>query len=632
MLVSLVLGALLLALGASPPATAAASGTAASPRPKHHCLVAGTSEPVSPRRCRRHQRPLVRVDRRGRVSLRAALNAFAAAFGVVPGTGKTVRTDPRFQSGTGPLRWVLAYEDRLSKAQLRTVESASAGRLNRRTAGSGRRRDPPAGVKEEWEALVDESAERIAAHFGHQLELTLEVKILNPPNVGFAPRAQTEVFSDDPDHPHSGEPVACTVRIWPKAYNDPDIRDRRSTAAHEVWHCFQAEIIGLDHFYNWKWSPWRLEGSAEWVGNTIAEEWTGPGYSNRSMWFWLIYLDTPGWRLFERSYDAIGFYAHMAETGNDPWTRLKGILEAPGNEAAFAKGVTTNADEFADSWPSGLVRESDWGAKWNATGPGIGPAKSLAIPSLQLKAGTTATVTAPDRANALRAIDIAAPVVELKLEPGGSAHGVLRDKTGAEYPLKDATFCTDPADCCPPKKTPSNAIAAGVAILALNGGANPATAKFKGRGKKAADCEPLGPTAVSIVSPTGEYSGTSITTPGECYLSSAHPNSSRSWILNLGAFKAAVPEFHGAGGYAFPGQGAGPSAPYAVAFTGGVGPWVTRHSPNPTAGAITVNADLRSGVVLATLVSSGPPADPVSVSGTWSCSFFTHFWPGFFVG
>ena len=35
---------------------------------------------------------------------------------------------------------------------------------------------------------------------------------------------------------------------------------------------------------------------------------------------WMWYLDSPTRPLSQREYDGVGFFAHLAETGTDPWS------------------------------------------------------------------------------------------------------------------------------------------------------------------------------------------------------------------------------------------------------------------------------------------------------------------------
>ena len=498
-------------------------------------------------------------------------------------------------------------------------------------------RGPPDELQKWW-GLIEEAVARIEAHLdGEVLDLELQLNVSDWQH----PKGAASTVPLNADGGQTGEAATCLITIYPAASaHGPEFE--RTVAAHEVFHCFVADLVGLDSFYSLlKLSPWRGEGAPEWVGFKVAEEWTGPDY--KRIFPWDEYLKTPERRLFQRSYDAVGFYAHMDESGIDPWPLLKDILAAPSNPAAYTEAVALNADHFSDTWPSGFARRPDWGAKWTTVGPGIQDAKPAPIPALKLKPGTSATVTAPDRANALRALDLAAPVVELRLKPGGFAHGVLRDTSGGEYPLKDTTFCTDSNGCCPPNqapKSPTWPAPAGVAILALNGGEASATATLKARPKKAADCEPLPPTSLGIVDPPGDdpfgdYPSRAITTPGQCFLSSPREDGTRAWVLNFQGFQIAAPVFTGPGQYALPGAATyGPTSPYANASIAAGTDHHTRALKANGAGSFTVAGGMQSGTVGATLGAYGDPPihGPITVSGQWSCMQQYGYFPGLPLG
>jgi hypothetical protein len=183
-------------------------------------------------------------------------------------------------------------------------------------------------------------------------------------------------------------------------------------------------------------------------------------------------------------------------------------------------------------------------------------------------------------------------------------------------------------------KHPTLPIAGGTATLALNGGAVPATATLEGRTAKAADCEPLPPTALSIVSVDPCCSGRAITTPGMCWLSSA-----REWLVNFEGFQIAAPAFTGGGQYVLPGRSSlSPLSPFATVFVPAAG----GHSADfhtaafDGGGSFTVAPGMQSGTVSATLGDTRyespfyqpqpfpARAKPVTVSGEWSCVQAPH--------
>ena len=107
---------------------------------------------------------------------------------------------------------------------------------------------------------------------------------------------------------------------------------------------------------------WLIEGSAEWVGQTLA-----PSPSTSDGW-WRRYLLDIGKSLLTRTYDAIGFFAHMEETGIDPWHSFDLMFKAPTSAMAYA--IATDR-QFKLTWASSLLRDPDFGAGWDTTGPNI---------------------------------------------------------------------------------------------------------------------------------------------------------------------------------------------------------------------------------------------------------------------
>src|SRR5262249_42282535 len=106
---------------------------------------------------------------------------------------------------------------------------------------------------------------------------------------------------------------------------------------------------------------WMIEGQAMWVGAEL-----GPGESSVVPSHWRPYLDEPRTPLFQRTYDAIGFYARLADAGIDPWTVLDPMLRrsraTSDPRAIFAEAVPAGSqDRFFRSWATGYAREPGLG-------------------------------------------------------------------------------------------------------------------------------------------------------------------------------------------------------------------------------------------------------------------------------
>jgi hypothetical protein len=71
--------------------------------------------------------------------------------------------------------------------------------------------------------------------------------------------------------------------------------------------------------------------------------------------------------LFKRTYDAIGFFAHLASSGISPWSRFPAMFAATSNTAAYNVSVSLSA-EFLDSEASSFFRDPGLGPEWDTRG------------------------------------------------------------------------------------------------------------------------------------------------------------------------------------------------------------------------------------------------------------------------
>jgi hypothetical protein len=139
-------------------------------------------------------------------------------------------------------------------------------------------------------------------------------------------------------------------------------------------------------------------------------------------------------------------------------------------------------------------------------------------------------------------------------------------------------------------------------------------------------------TAISLVSPSGEYPKRTIKSTGKCWRNVARKDGTRAWVLDLALLKIAVPEFSGPRTYTLPGAPkAKKNLPFGKAYMGAlVGPWLTDDVSSSKAGTFVVNKGRVSGTVNATF-SAGAMAKPLKVTGTWSCKEYnapSYIFPG----
>jgi hypothetical protein len=197
-----------------------------------------------------------------------------------------------------------------------------------------------------------------------------------------------------------------------------------------------------------------------WAGEDLA------GGTTVSTKWWTRYLTTPGRSLYARDYDAIGFYAHLDEVGIDPWSRFVGMLDGFSNEPAFdAAGASSGS--FLESWPSSMLRRTDYGRAWDATGPGITIDRATPTP-LSVANGSIAEAQVAKVSGGLYDVAIAADMVTFQFE--GWARMATDDGTD-QVLSPGVTYCARPGGCvCPDGSGPTYDRIAARVVVGLTGG------------------------------------------------------------------------------------------------------------------------------------------------------------------
>jgi hypothetical protein len=158
----------------------------------------------------------------------------------------------------------------------------------------------------------------------------------------------------------NGEPSltgpVCQIAVnqgWWDAQTAPGMPQSTVPAeimTHEVFHCFQHQIdpemekpdkSGEGSADNE--GRWIIEGLARWVDLQL---FPGTTYAG-SLANLTNFSETSGTGLFDRTYDAVGFWGHLQDVDPDLWDRIPAILKAGAddqNTAAFIKAVGPAAD------------------------------------------------------------------------------------------------------------------------------------------------------------------------------------------------------------------------------------------------------------------------------------------------
>ena len=447
---------------------------------------AASRKPCRPARAARCLRAVrghepVIVATSGWISRADALQAFVQTVGPLPGVAvQPGAVDRRmFSSLSGPLRWAAAY--------LRTMSRAQRAAFRRLLGGGGGSRahvaaNPKPAQVQKWTQAAQTAAALLAQHFGVSLTsapaLPIVVKLMSTPDPdGAASQAAAEPIDKNGNWATGlGPGVSCRIQVFPIAWqsSDPDLPI--TAVSHEVVHCFQFKL-GSTSYATVTASPWLLEGGAEWAGDQVAKEALGHDPHDALLGkYWDGYLKFPATGLFSRVYDAVGFFAHLAETSGSSgamWPTLRTMFQSIGDPVkAYGFAVPDSNVGFLDSWASGYARAPGLGPGWDTTGIGITASK----PPIPLFGGSSAlqvSLDAGPRSNALARVNVAGQVFTVG-GSGGTPFGRLRDAAGDTYSLEPGAYCVSGANCTCPAGSDGfgdtlPTIAAGVAWVALSG-------------------------------------------------------------------------------------------------------------------------------------------------------------------
>lgn len=402
------------------------------------------------------ERVLDEVRPDGTVSRATALQAFVLAYGPLPGVARPPGRAMTIADGTLAAQWTTSYRATLTHAQRSIVDrrlglESPTTHTRAHTATLG---DPYFTPSAKIQLIADTEA-RIE---GIELQRTLGMTIVagettDPQATGKYGRTLASETSFNVNGVQgSGKPVTCRIRLTKAAIAEPPAY-YREIIAHEVFHCFQDEIRGTDA---WTSQPkWITEGTAEWVAETVepAPEDTWP----------LKYIDSSTVPLFQRTYDAVGFWGHVEDSQPGLWSRLASVLTAKTNVAAYRAATDNDDSAFLGDWGSSVFRAGTKtsAARWSMTSPieTLGfvahrPGQLVYLNPTTFGAGSA--VDAPPYTTAQYFVQRPddqpvdeQPVLHVGLT-GHARLGFQEDYTS----LGDAWFCTSTAPCtCPPDET-----------------------------------------------------------------------------------------------------------------------------------------------------------------------------------
>jgi hypothetical protein len=435
------------------------------------------------------ERALGNIDADGYYSKDAALTLFATAYGPLPGVAAKQDQTGIF-SRTIAIRAVSRVEDQLTQEQrdaitayltppddATTVEIPPVAQISPMRLVS-----VSSAIEDALRAVAEDVRLDIAAKMGGDFDGWMKVT--------FVPRP-ADVQPVEGQYPNGGTSpeylfdtfVGCHIEI----FNEVTVQSGVQLTAlmtHEVFHCFQ-DAIEKTRANHDAAKRWIAEGQATWVGLELG------GPSQNYQRFWDKYLLMPQLSLDSRDYDAVGFYAHLAESGIDPWSVFRPMLEVSGNTLLAYLAAGADAEGFVDSWASSVVRQG--GPAWNTSGPGITASHYTPLSS-KVSKDSSINLSQPFFTNSVTTYDLDTDIVKIDVD------GHARLRAGAlDQPVHGSmTYCVEGHDCsktCPgqPEKPPLPTIAASM-TLALSGGSEGLVGKITATAVDDVKCETPEPT------------------------------------------------------------------------------------------------------------------------------------------
>jgi len=384
------------------------------------------------------ERALEDIGDDGQFSKDAALNLFATAFGPLPGVD--VRQD---LTGIGDRTLAIqavmhVYGDLTPDQQSAVTDKIKppadsellTGHSAPLLAGLGAVAAAPAyDVKVGIIDAINSARETIAGKMGRNLAGDINVHFKEEP------AGEKYILGQAWSDWSGGVFGDCDITIFSAASaEEPGFW--LSTAYHEVFHCFQFD--GYRTLEAERTAPaWVIEGQASWVGEKLSG-----GISTTKLHAWDRYLTIPYRPLTTRAYDAIGFYAHIEETGVDPWAVFRPMWDAGSDNIAIFDAASADRQSFLDSWASSVLRQPSRGVAWTTDGPGI--TDSAYQPNIfNLDDGSKVDLSAPFFTNDVRYIAINTDMIHVQID----GHGRLSDGSVDITQLSDVWFCVEGKKC-----------------------------------------------------------------------------------------------------------------------------------------------------------------------------------------
>jgi hypothetical protein len=382
-----------------------------------------------------------------------AQQAFALA--VAPVRGVRVPRGPRgsIPDGTMATSWVLANYRRLAPSRRRAVDKIVRKAFALSAEGHA------AGAQ--LNAIRDQAIAFVGQQTGVQLTLPVSI-VRDYPSTG---SGAATLGVDAGGSYRSAKPAArCIVSVRRGGAS-------KTVIAAQVFHCLQIQLAGrADALQTLDASrPWLSEGSSAYAGCLFAQD--GAAAYRKA---YATYVDEPATPLDQRTYDAIGFFAHLSTVGSGALSSFPDAMRASSLAQAYPDVVREGAAGLFDTWASSLYRAPKRGAAWDVSGPCAPPRASAANPT-PIVLGNRTSVTVTAAAYAAHPFELFADHSAASAIRVHRLSGHLRVASGGldDQPQSDVTYCLSRGG---PDDNPAIALSgatggAKATITAIDGGA-----------------------------------------------------------------------------------------------------------------------------------------------------------------
>ncbi|HSS56923.1 MAG TPA: hypothetical protein VLK59_02865, partial [Solirubrobacteraceae bacterium] len=319
---------------------------------------------------------LARVAARGgRADASTAVQAFSLAVAPLPGVRVPKGPKGSIPEGTLAISWVLANYGRLTPGVRQAFDKAV-----RRAFGLSRE-VPAAGGQ--LNAVKDQAVAFVGDRAGVQVTIPISV-VRGYPSTA---RGAAAMGVDAGGSYRSDKPAArCIISVRSAGVS-------KTVIAHEVFHCVQIQLTGRANGLGALDADraWLGEGSASYAGCLFSQDGAAP-YRKA----YAAYVEQPLTPLGSRSYDAVGYFAHLDASGAGALSGVRQAIASSSLAAAAFPASGEGAPDILDAWASSLYRSPSLGAQWDVSGACVPPRSAAAQATpIVLTAGESVTLVAP---------------------------------------------------------------------------------------------------------------------------------------------------------------------------------------------------------------------------------------------